>query len=325
MPDSPASPAPGSSTPDNLTQVPLPLAQLPPLPPLRLAVLGHVEVVRFVEVTELPRPGQIVRALHAHQVPAGGGAVVAVQLARLLGQPVPFFTSLGRDAAGERAFQELTDLGLELHVAWRDAAPTREAITYIDAAGERTITVVGERLTPTAVDPLPWELLAGCDGAFLTAADAAAIRLARAAGVLTATPRTGLEILREAAVPLEALIGSALDPAERYSPGDLDPAPALVIATEGARGGQVTPGGRFHAPTRQRPVRDTYGAGDSFAAGVTAALAAGWTLSQALSLGCHCGSACLDGRGPYPGQLRRRPGDGRLSAPDPDGATASEP
>lgn len=306
----------------DLTTVPLPLGHLPKLPPLRLAVLGHVEVVRFVEVPELPQPGQIVRALHVHQVPAGGGAVVAVQLSRLLGQPVPFFTSLGRDAAGERAAEELSALGLELHVAWRDDAPTREAITYVDAAGERTITVIGDRLSPTAADPLNWELLAGCDGAFLTAADVPAIRLARSARVLCATPRTRLEILRQAAVPLEALIGSALDPAERYSPGDLDPEPSLVIATEGSAGGRVLPRGGspwepFAAPQRFRPVRDTYGAGDSFAAGVTAGLAAGWDLASALSLGCHCGSSCLDGRGPYAGQLRRRQSDGRLSAPVP--------
>lgn len=325
MPPSPAFPSSA-----DLKAVPLPLEQLPPLPPLRLAVLGHVEVVRFVEVAELPRPGQIVRALHVHEVPAGGGAVVAVQLARLLGEPVPFFTSLGRDAAGERAAAELTALGLELHVAWRDDTPTREAITYIDAAGERTITVIGERLTPTASDPLPWELLASCDGAFLTAADATAIRLARSARVLTATPRTRLDILREAAVPLEALIGSALDPAERYSPGDLAPEPSLVIATEGAEGGRVLPGdgfsgGRFAAPQRLRPVRDTYGAGDSFAAGVTAGLAAGWDLVASLSLGCHCGSACLDGRGPYPGQLRRRQSDGRLMTPAHAGTDAREP
>ncbi|MFM7312810.1 MAG: PfkB family carbohydrate kinase [Cyanobium sp.] len=307
-----------------LAAVPLPLAQLPVLPSLRLAVVGHVEVVRFVEVASLPRPGEIVRALHVHEVPAGGGAVVAVQLARLLGQPVPFFTSLGRDAIGERAVRELTALGLDLQVAWREA-PTREAITYVDAAGERTITVIGERLTPTAADPLPWCSLAGCDGVFLTAADAAAIRLARAARVLTATPRTRLAVLREAAVPLEALIGSALDPAEHYNPGELDPEPSLLIATEGAAGGRVQPGGRFSAPRRPGPVRDTYGAGDSFAAGVTAGLAAGWSLAEALSLGCHCGSACLDGRGPYAGQLRRRVRDGRLSTPEPPDAEASDP
>ena len=312
----------------DLSAVPLPLEQLPPLPPLRLAVLGHVEVVRFVEVAELPRPGQIVKALEVHEVPAGGGAVVAVQLARLLGTPVPFFTSLGRDAAGERAAAELTALGLELHVAWRDDGPTREAITFIDAAGERTITVIGERLTPTAADPLGWELLEHCDGAFITAADAEAIRLARGARCLTATPRTRLEILREAGVRLEALIGSALDPAERYNRGDLDPEPSLVIATEGAAGGRVMAadgmgGAHFAAPQRNGPVRDTYGAGDSFAAGVTAGLSAGWDLAAALSLGCHCGAACLDGRGPYPGQLRRRRSDGRLSSPAPTGTDAA--
>ena len=298
----------------DLAAVPLPLQQLQALPPLRLAVVGHVEVVRFIEVDNLPRPGEIQRALHVHGAPAGGGAVTAVQLARLLGRPVPFFTALGRDAAGEQAASDLEALGLELHVAWRDAA-TREAITFVDARGERTITVIGERLHASAADPLPWELLEKCDGAFITAADPAAIRLARAAGCLTATPRARLPVLREAGVRLDALIGSGLDPAERIASGDLDPQPALLIATEGAAGGRVQPGGRFAAPQRQQPVLDTYGAGDCFAAGVTAGLAAGWDVADALSLGCHCGAACLDGRGPYRGQLRRSAVDGRLGAP----------
>jgi 2-dehydro-3-deoxygluconokinase len=49
---------------------------------------------------------------------------------------------------------------------------------------------------------------------------------------------------------------------------------------------------------------DRIGGGDSFAAGVTTALAAGWSLEEAISLGCHCGAACLDGRGPYASQLQ---------------------
>jgi ribokinase len=195
-------------------------------------------------------------------------------------------------------------MGLELHVAWRQA-PTRQAITFIDGDGERTITVIGERLAAHGSDALPWEGLSDCDGVFVTAADAAALRQARRAKVLTATPRTRLDVLQEAGVQLDALIGSALDPAETYRDGDLNPSPTLVIRTEGARGGQVSPGGRFLAPQRKRPVADTYGAGDSFAAGVTAALAAQWPLAAAISLGCHCGAACLDGRGPYGGQLRQ--------------------
>mgnify|MGYP003340632757 CR=1 FL=1 len=70
----------------------------------------------------------------------GRGAVVAVQMARLTGQRVPFFTALGRDRCGAEAAERLDALGLELHVAWRDA-PTRRGITFIDASGERTIKI----------------------------------------------------------------------------------------------------------------------------------------------------------------------------------------
>ncbi len=288
----------------DLASVPIPLSQLPPLGPLQLAVVGHVEVVSFVGVSHLPQPGEILRAGDFHECAAGGGAVVAVQLARLLGRPVPFFTALGRDAIGERAAAELTALGLELQVAWRDG-PSRRAITFVDADGERTITVIGERLNPGAADPLPWDQLAACDGVFVTAADVGALRQARQARLLAATPRVRLALLEQAGLRLDALIGSGLDPSEHYCPGDLSLAPALVIATEGAAGGLASPGGRFAAPQRQRPVQDTYGAGDSFAAGVTAGLAAGWSVAEAISLGCHCGAACLDGRGPYGAQLRQ--------------------
>jgi ribokinase len=260
-------------------------------------------MVSFVEVAQLPSAGSITAAQAFHQCPAGGGAVVAVQLARLTGQQVRFFTALGCDATGEQAARELTAMGLELHVAWRQA-PTRQAITFIDGDGERTITVIGERLAAHGSDDLPWQVLSDCDGVFVTAADAAALKQARCAKVLTATPRARLGVLQEAGVQLDALIGSALDPAETYRDGDLNPPPTLVLRTEGARGGQVSPGGRFLAPQRKRPVADTYGAGDSFAAGVTAALAAQWPLAAAISLGCHCGAACLDGKGPYRGQLR---------------------
>lgn len=285
---------------------PLDLTRLPSLPALKLAVIGHVEVVSFIAVETLPQPGMISHALRAHEEAAGGGAVVAVQMARLVGAGVPFFTALGDDALGHQAADSLRALGLELHVAWRQA-PTRRAVTFIDASGERTITVIGERLTPEARDPLPWERLAAMDGVFVTAADAAALQRARTARVLAATPRVRLPVLQEAAVALDALIGSALDPGERTRVGDLTPEPRLRIATEGDRGGSRIPGGRFLAPERQQTVVDTYGAGDSFAAGVTTGLAAGWSVEEAISLGCHCGSACLDGAGPYGAQLRLSP------------------
>ena len=283
--------------------VPLPLAALPALPPLALAVVGHVEVVSFIGVDHLPAAGEILHADDFCELPAGGGAVVAVQMARLTGQRIPFFTALGDDALGRRAAVELEELGLELHIALR-AAPTRRGLTFIDAGGERTITVIGERLMATAADGLPWQRLGQADGVFVTATDAGGLQLARRARVLAATQRLRLPVLRQAGVTLDVLIGSATDPGEACRSEDLDPLPRLRIATEVERGGVLVPGGRYAAVPRPGPVRDAYGAGDSFAAGVTTALAAGWDLRQAISLGAHCGAACLDGRGPYASQLR---------------------
>jgi ribokinase len=284
---------------------PLSLDALPPLPQLDLAVVGHVEMVSFLSVDRLPAAGQIAHASTCFDHAAGGGAVVAVQLARLSGRRVAFFTALGRDQAGHQAVEELEALGLDLHVAWREA-PTRRGITFIDATGERTITVIGERLAPAASDPLPWPILAGMEGVFVTASDAEGLRLARQAGVLAATPRVRLPVLRQAAVKLDALIGSASDPGERYESEDLNPPPRWYVGTEGAKGGFVRPGGRFSALERTSAVRDAYGAGDCFAAGVTAGMAAGWELREAISLGCHCGNACLNGHGPYQSQLTRQ-------------------
>ena len=296
-------PAPSLDPPPAGGWTPLALEALPPLPPLQLAVVGHVEVVSFVAVAHLPRPGEILRGETFLELPAGGGAAAAVQLARLSRQPVTFFTALGRDAAGQQAAEHLEALGLRLQVAWRDA-PSRRGISFCDHSGERTITVIGERLAPSAADPLAWGELDGSDGVFVTACDPKALQLARRSRCLTATPRLRLAVLNEAAVPLDALIGSALDPAERCEPADLNPPPQRLIRTAGAAGGEVLPGGWFAALPPPQTVVDAYGAGDSFAAGVTAGLAAGWSVEQAISLGCHCGRACLGALGPYGSQLR---------------------
>src|SRR5437764_617703 len=101
-----------------------------------------------------------------------------------------------------------------------------------------------------------------------------ALRLARAARILVATARE-LDTLARAAVPLDVLVGSAADDGERYQPGDLNPPPRLVVTTSGALGGWAQPGGPYRAAPVPGPIVDTYGCGDSFAAGLTFALARG--------------------------------------------------
>ena len=268
---------------------------------MRVAVVGHVEWVEFLRVTHLPTAGEIVHATDAWAEPAGGGAVAAVQLCKLAGA-ADFFTALGDDELGHRAHDQLAELGLRLQAVWRDE-PQRRGVTFVDERGERTIAVVGDRLVPRGSDPLPWDELAATDGVYFTGGDVDALRKARAARVLTATPRA-LDALREAHVELDALVGSASDTGETYTPGEIDPPPTLYVATEGADGGTMTPGWHFDPVPLPGPVVDTYGAGDSFAAGLTYGLAAGMPATEAVALASRCGAAALTGRGAFAGQLR---------------------
>jgi ribokinase len=270
---------------------------------VRAAVVGHVEWIEFVRVERLPVAGEIVHAVDAWDEPAGGGAVAAVQLAKLAGGAT-FYTALGDDELGHRAHAGLSALALDVRAAFRPEHQ-RRAVVHLDADGERTITVIGERLGPRGDDPLPWEELAAVDAVYFTAGDVGAVRAARAARTLVATPR-GLEVLAAAHVELDALVGSGRDTGERYQPGDLDPPPHLVVRTASGAGGEWERDGeraRYEAAPVPGPVRDAYGCGDSFAAGLTYGLGAGLAVGQAIELAARCGAACLTGRGPYQGQL----------------------
>src|SRR3954454_17512321 len=122
---------------------------------MRVAAVGHVEWVEFADVARLPHQGEIINTRRVWSEPAGGAAVAAVQLAKLAGGHGLFYTSMGDDELGHAAKRGLEELGLTMHVAWRDDQPTRRAFTYVDDDGERTITVIGPRLEPNGDDPAP--------------------------------------------------------------------------------------------------------------------------------------------------------------------------
>lgn len=268
---------------------------------MRVAVVGHVEWVVFARVERVPEPGEIVSASEVWEEPAGGGAVAAVQLANLNGS-VDFFTSLGDDDLGRRAQERLTELGVTVH-AMDAGRPQRRALTYIDANGERTITVLGPKLRPSGEDgSLPWEQLGRCDAVYFTGGDVAAVRAARRAKVFVATSRE-LETLRHAGEPLDALIGSGEDPGERPDAIELDPPPRLVVTTAGGLGGWIRPGGPFRAAPISGPIEDAYGCGDCFAAGFTYGLGAGMPVDEVAALAARCGATVLTSRGPYARQL----------------------
>ncbi len=229
--------------------------------------------------------------------------MAAATLAALAGGSL-FLTALGRDELAARSVERLHGLGVEVHAAPRPE-PTRRAITFVDAHGERTITTVGARLQPTAEDRLPWERLDAIDAVYFTAGDEDALRAARRARVLVATPRAG-DALR-AGVELDALVFSGHDAVERGLADRYAQVARLVVMTEGVDGGSYRyrdgANGRWEAAPFAGPIVDTYGCGDSFAAGLTYALGTGRTLEQALDFAARCGAARLTGHGPYAGEL----------------------
>jgi ribokinase len=269
---------------------------------VRVAVVGHVEWIEFVRVDQVPARGEIVHAGEVWAEAAGGGAVAAVQLARLAGSST-LFTAVGDDELGRKVVPELERLGVTVHAAVRPE-PQRRGFTYLDADGERTITVIGERLGPRRSDDLPWEELAGADGVYFVSGDAASVRAAREARALVATARS-LPTLAEAGVELDALVRSRNDEGEIYRPGDIDPPPLADVATAGPLGGTYTLAGgapaHFQAAAAPGPRQDAYGAGDSFAAGLTYGLAGGLSMDDAVALAARSGAAALSRRGAHLG------------------------
>ena len=266
---------------------------------LKFAIIGHIEWINFLKVDVLPKPGIISHAKKSLEFPAGGGALIAKTLFELTNNEIHFFTSLGKDYFGEKSFEFFDNLGIKLHIAWRSES-TRKGFSLIDNQGERSITIIGKRLAPSSNDNLDWNILSKMDGIFMTAGDSRLLKICRNANILCTTPRVGIELINESKINLDALIGSNLDPDESFLSTDLIKKPKFIIKTEGENGGIYIPGGRFSAINNNKPIIDSYGCGDSFAAGVLYGLAANWPIENSIKLGTVLGRNCIEHFGPYP-------------------------
>jgi ribokinase len=98
-------------------------------------------------------------------------------------------------------------------------------------------------------------------------------------------------------------VASVGDAREMALAAGLAPAPRAVVLTDGGHGGTWrTQDGAEHrwAPTPlPGPPVDSFGAGDTFAAAITHALAHGAPLEDAIGFAARCGAAVVTGRGPY--------------------------
>ncbi|HEX2505216.1 MAG TPA: PfkB family carbohydrate kinase [Gaiellaceae bacterium] len=265
---------------------------------MRAGVVGHVEWIEFLRVPSAPKAGDIVQSTEKWEEPGGGGAVAAGVLAGLAGNAT-LFTVLGDDELGHLALAALEALGITVEAVFRKE-PQRRGIVFVDDDHERTITLIGEKLRPRIDEDLPWEKLADFDAIYFTAGHPEVVEAARQARVLVATARE-IEYLKTAHVHLDALVLSESDPSEQYT-GELDPEPDLVVRTRGSEGGSYFPGGgEWESIEIPAPAVDAYGAGDSFAAGLTYGLGKGLPVDDALAVAARCGAEALTRRGAHGG------------------------
>ena len=78
---------------------------------------------------------------------------------------------------------------------------------------QTTTGAASHELAEAATDPLPWALLSGCDAVYFTGSDPATLRLARVGRRLVVAARRR-EVLQEAAVAPDVIVGSVSDPRE---------------------------------------------------------------------------------------------------------------
>ena len=257
---------------------------------MRFVVVGHTEWVHFARVARMPLAGEIVHTSDDWEEAAGGGPVTAMQLLRL-GADVEFHTALGDDELGQRAADQFRAQGLRTRVQWR-GEPTRRAFTHVDGDGERTITVLGEKLL--ARGPLHLE----ADACFFVSGEPAALRSARATPASSRRRRArrrpcARPTCRSTCWSRARTTRASGRRGSRLRTSCSRPAPPAAPPTVARYPPAPVPG----------PVADAYGCGDSFAAALAFALARGDALDDALALAARAGAAVLTGRGAFAGQI----------------------
>jgi ribokinase len=182
---------------------------------METAVVGHTEWITFADVDAVPPAGGIAHTTNEWEAPGGGGAVAAVQLAKLAGSAT-FFTATGDDDIGTRTQQGLTSMGVDVRAATtRHPEPAR---AHLDRSCGRTHDRnPGRPADPAAADRLGWDDLDTMDAVYVTAGDPGALAHARRASCMVVTSRILRDVLATDVVP-DVLVGSARDPSEAVRP-----------------------------------------------------------------------------------------------------------
>jgi sugar/nucleoside kinase (ribokinase family) len=246
----------------------------------------------------------------------GGSAAIMACGAARLGLRTAFAGRVGDDDAGRFVRDGLAARGVDTTALRLDPDLPTPLTVVLNRRDDRAILTAAGTLAATCADDVPAELLTGCRHVhaasyFLLPKLAEALpellRAARAAGATTSLDTNDDPSGRWAPPDFDAvlavtdiLLPNAAEALALAGPGAGTPAVAaarlaargpLVVVKNGAEGA-LAHDGRTVTRTAGTPAepRDTVGAGDSFDAGLVAALLAGLPLARALDLAAACGA-----------------------------------
>lgn len=278
------------------------------MPPLRVVVVGSLNMDLIVRVERLPRPGETVAGDSLLRAAGGKGANQAVAAARL-GADVTMVGCVGRDSFGHELKRGLRDEGVSTRWVRSSDRATGAALIEVDDRGENSIAVASGANTALLPEDIPRKVIEASDVVTSVLevpvpSIEEAFRLARLASpavrtVLNTAPamRVPLSLLRVTDVvicnehELAVLLGRAVAPGEEAAAAAAlrNTPDQLIVVTLGERGALAVDGDDI---VRQAAfpihVVDTTGAGDAFVAGFHVGYREG--LPAALRLGCAAGA-----------------------------------
>ncbi len=304
---------------------------------MTVLVFGSINADFFVNVTELPRPGETVLSPTYRTAAGGKGATQAGAAARA-GSKVAMVGRIGADPFGQTLKDGLKAEGIDVSGIAASDQPTGAAFIAIDARGENLILGAGGANLDARAADVP-DALIGPETTLVlqmevTPAETAALaRRARKAGarvILNLAPALpppdglldDISILVVNEREVEAL-------AKHLGMPERDPEPAAwalshhfnktVIVTLGAEGAiALAPNGAWRIGALAVTVADTVGAGDAFVGVLAASLDQGHALVAALKRASIAGGLACETAGAQAGLPVRA----RLDARDKDLAPA---
>jgi ribokinase len=283
-----------------------------------VVVVGSINVDQLIRIERHPRQGETLIGASMEFLPGGKGANQAV-CASQLGANVRMVGAVGRDSQAKIATAILISAGVDLSAVRTVDGPTGLAIVTVADDGENTIVVIpgaNALMGAEAVEASAAEIAAATvvvlQGEIPAAGIAAAIRLASGRVVLNLAPVISVDAAAiRRADPLvvneheAALVFAQLAPHRPIPKEDFALVAQLrecgvesVVLTRGARGAICADRDGTHNVDSPTIVAvDTSGAGDAFVGALSAQLAAGMNLSQAVHLAVRVGAFAAQARG----------------------------